>query len=57
MTKARIVARYTVSSANIADNVLSTVQLDISNFSNVKDYGAITDSTITVIDDMGNLYD
>jgi len=55
MTKARVIAQYLVTTSNIVDNVLTVVKFDTANISNVKDYGSITDSTITVIDDMGSL--
>jgi len=55
MTKARIIAKYMVESANIVDNTLSIVKFDTTNLSNVKDYGTITDGVITLTDDMGTI--
>lgn len=55
MTKARIIAQYLVTTSNIVDNVLAVVKFDTSNFSNVRDYGNVSDVTITRTDDLGTL--
>lgn len=53
MTKARVIAQYQITSSNVVDYQLQEVKFDFTG--NVKDYGLITDATITATDDLGSV--